>query len=182
MTLLKTNLFFLVPHSAGWEASYAACNRNKAIEIEDREALCIAICQVLAALPENQRVRSFHALALPALDCFEKMISVADSAMLAGNNQEEIGSILGRVADEIRIFTAMARTFADACFANDSPTENGHNAASARHVAIPTPLLVITRKVWPSILHVAATYSQNEVSGWLSHFFVCSFLFQCMPY
>lgn len=135
------------------------------IEIQDREALCIAICQVLAALPENQRVRSFHALALPALDCFEKMTVVADNSVSTGKSQEELGNILGRVADEIRIFTAMARTFADACFANDSSTESGGNTASVPRVAIPAPLLVIIRKVWPVIVHVAATYSENEVSG-----------------
>ena len=157
-------MYILLPSVAGWEASYAACNRTDVIKIEDRETLCVAICQVLAALPENQRVRSFHALALPALDCFEKMTSVANSSASADKSQEEFDSILGRVADEIRIFTAMARTFANACFANDSSMESGCNTASVRHVAIPAPLLVIIRKVWPSIVHVAAMYSNNEVS------------------
>jgi len=146
---------------AGWEASYAACNRADAIEIEDREALCIAICQVLAALPENQRVRSFHALALPALDCFEKMTARANNSVEGDNSQIE--AVLDRVADEIRIFTAMARTFADACSANNVSTETGNSSVSVRRVAIPSQLLVIIRRVWPSIVHIASKYSDNEV-------------------
>ena len=126
--------------------------------------MCIAICHVLAALPENQRVRSFHALALPALDCFDKMTAVAKNSIAADKRQDEIDGILARVADEIDIFTTMARTFTDACFANDSSMENGGSAASLRQVAIPGPLLVIIRKVWPSIVNVAAMYSNDEVS------------------
>lgn len=150
--------------SAGWEASYAACNRQDAITIDDRRTLCVAICHVLAALPENQRVRSFHALALPALDCFEKMTTIANNSIAADKGQEEIDSVLSRVADEINIFTTMARTFTNACFANDSSMESGCSTSSVRHVAIPAPLLAIIRKVWPSIVHVAAMYSNDEVS------------------
>lgn len=150
---------------AGWEASYAACNRNDAITIEDRKALCIAICHVLSALPDNQRVRSFHALALPALDCFEKMTGVANSTLATEKTQDELDRVLRRVGDEIEIFTVMARTFTNACFANDSSMESGCRTFPLRNVAIPVPLLVIIRKVWPSISHVAATYSNNEVSS-----------------
>lgn len=122
----------------------------------------MAICHVLAALPENQRVRSFHALALPALDCFEKMTSIANNSIAADQSQDEIDRILGRVADEMHVFTTMARTFTNACFTNDSSMETDCNPP-ARSVAIPAPLLVIIRKVWPSIIHIAATYSHNEV-------------------
>lgn len=115
--------------------------------------MCAGICHVLAALPENQRIRSFHALALPALDCFDKMTTIANAAFAESKSQEEIDIILARVADEIHIFTGMSRTFTNACFAHDGSTET----------AIPTPLLVIIRKVWPSIVHTAATYSNDEV-------------------
>ena len=152
------------PCQAGWEASYAACNRPDAITIDDRQTLCIAICHVLAALPENQRVRSFHALALPALDCFEKMTTIANNSIAADNRRDEIEGVLNRVADEIQIITTMARTFTNACFANDSSMESGCSTASVRRVAIPAPLLAIIRKVWPSIVHVAAMYSNHEVS------------------
>ena len=150
--------------AAGWEASYAACNRPNAITIEDRQALCIAICHVLAALPDNQRVRSFHALALPALDCFEKMTALANRATAAGSRDSEVNGVLSRVADEIVIFTVMARTFTNACRANDSGMEGGCHNAISENVAIPGPLLVIIRKAWPSIVHVAAMYSNNKVS------------------
>lgn len=139
--------------AAGWEASYAACNRKDVVTIDDRQAMCVGICHVLAALPENQRIRSFHALALPALDCFDKMTTIANEAVAANKSKEEIDIILSRVADEILIFTVMARTFTSACYAHDGSTET----------AIPVPLLVIIRKVWPSIVHVAATYSNDEV-------------------
>jgi hypothetical protein len=148
---------------AGWEASYAACNRPGAISIEDRKALCIAICNVLAALPDNQRVRSFHALALPALDCFEKMSSIANTAIATSKSQNEIDAILGRLADEAVIFTTMARTFTNACIANDGSMESGCSTSSERRTTIPQPLLAIVRKVWPSLTHSAATYSHNEV-------------------
>lgn len=148
---------------AGWEASYAACNRPAAIDIEDRKALCIAICNVLAALPDNQRVRSFHALALPALDCFEKMSSIANTAIATNKSQNEIDAILGRLADEAVIFTTMARTFTNACIANDGSMESGCNTSSERRTTVPLPLLAIVRKVWPSLTHSATTYSHNEV-------------------
>ena len=99
------------------------------------------------------------------------MTAVADNSVSAGKSQEDLDNILGRVADEIRIFTAMARTFANACFTNDSSTESDGNPAAVRHVAIPAPLLVIIRKVWPALVHVAKTYSQNEVSGTLCQSF-----------
>lgn len=139
---------------AGWEASYAACNRKDVVTIEDRQAMCIGICHVLAALPDNQRIRSFHALALPALDCFDKMTTIANATIAESKSQEEIDVILSRLADEILIFTVMSRTFTNACYAHDGSAES----------AIPIPLLVIIRKVWPSIVHVAATYSHDEVS------------------
>jgi hypothetical protein len=151
-------------NTAGWEASYAACNRPDAIAIADREALCVAICHVLAALPENQRVRSFHALALPALDCFEKMTAIANKSVASDKSQAEIDSILSRVADEILIFTIMARTFTNACVANDSSANVGRFAVPTQHAAIPGPLLVIIRKGWPSLVHVSAMYSNDEVS------------------
>ena len=110
-------------------------------------------------------MRSFHALALPALDCFEKMTTIANNAMAADTQQDETDGVLSRIADEIQIFTTMARTFTNACFANDSSMESGCSTASVRRVAIPASLLAIIRKVWPSIVHVAAMYSNHEVSG-----------------
>lgn len=150
-------------NEAGWEASYAACNRPDVITIDDRKALCIAICHVLAALPDNQRVRSFHALALPALDCFEKMTSVANTSVAGGKSQDEIKSILKRLADEIVIFTTMARAFVNACVANDKSLQGITECPGERPVSVPGPLVSIARKVWPSLAHVAESYCDDEV-------------------
>lgn len=146
-------------NEAGWEASYAACNRPDVITIDDRKALCIGICHVLAALPDNQRVRSFHALALPALDCFEKMTSVANTSVAGGKSQDQIKSILERLADEIVIFSTMARAFINACVANDKSLKG----ITVLPVSVPGPLVSIARKVWPSLIHVAESYCDDEV-------------------
>jgi hypothetical protein len=92
------------------------------------------------------------------------MTAIANSTITADTGVDEASGVLSRVADEIVIFTVMARTFTNACCAHDSSMESGCNTASVNKIAIPIPLLVIIRKAWPSIVHVAAMYSDNEVS------------------
>jgi len=148
---------------AGWEASYAASNRSKTVTITDRIALCVGICHVLAALPANQRIRSFHALALPSLDCFEKMANLANNAIVANATKDTVIPILSRIADEIQVLTIMSRTFTNACSTHDVLSmDTGCGTSSDKHQAIAQPLLIIVKKIWPAITHVAKNYSEDE--------------------
>ena len=148
---------------AGWEASYTASNSPGILNVEDRQALCVGICHVLASLPDYQRDRSLHALAMPTLDCLETMIRHADHAAGSSSSGEQLEIVLDRIADEIKVLTTMARTFTNAFSTKDASMESGCRTSDG-HAAIVEPAFAILRKAWPSISHVASKYSHNEVS------------------
>jgi hypothetical protein len=147
---------------AGWEASYAASNCPGILNVEDRQALCVGICHVLASLPDNQRGKSLHALAMPTLDCLETMTRHADHAAGSSSSEEELYIVLDRIADEIKVLTTMARTFTNAFYKKDASMESGCRTSDG-HAAIVEPAFAILHKAWPSISHVASKYNHNEV-------------------
>jgi hypothetical protein len=147
---------------AGWEASYAASNCPGILNVEDRQALCVGICHVLASLPDSLRVKSLHALAMPTLDCLETMIRHADHAAASSSSEAQLEIILDRIADEIKVLTTMARAFTNAFSMKDTSMASGCRT-SDRHAAIVEPAFAIIHKSWPSISHVALKYSHNEV-------------------
>lgn len=149
-------------HIAGWESSYAASNRPGIITVDDRQALCVGICHVLASLPDNQRAKSLHALAMPALDCLETMTRIANQTAASNSNQAQLDAVLSRIADELKILTTMARTFTNAISMNDASMESGCRMSDG-HTAIVEPAIAIIRKGWPSISHAASTFNYNEV-------------------
>jgi hypothetical protein len=147
---------------AGWEASYAASNCPGIINVEDRQALCVGICHVLATLPDNHRDKSLHALAMPTLDCLETMTRHADHAAGSSSSEEQLDIVLDRIGDEIKVLTTMARTFTNAFSMKDASTESGCRTSDG-HAAIVEPAFAILHKAWPSISHVASKYNHNEV-------------------
>jgi hypothetical protein len=148
---------------AGWETSYAASNCPGILKVEDRQALCVGICHVLASLPDNQRDKSLHALAMPTLDCLETMTRHADHAAGSSSSSvEQLDIVLDRIADEIKVLTTMARTFTNAFSMKDASMESGCRTSDG-HAAIVEPAFAILHKAWPSISHVASKYCHNEV-------------------
>ena len=130
--------------------------------MDDRQAICMGICHVLASLPDDQRSKSLHALAMPTLDCLETMTQHANQAVTCDAPIEQQEVILNRVADEISILTVMSRTFTNASSFKDAAMESGCRTSDG-HAAIVEPAFILIQKVWPSISHVAARYNYNEV-------------------
>ena len=142
---------------AGWEATFAACNRGgKLLTLEDRKDICIGICHVLAALPKDQQQTSLVALALASIACLEAMVKRAESV---GSNKEKgtLESILDRAADEIIILVTTARAFTEA-------TANERMGAESHRDSFVEPSMMVLRRAWPTITTVASKYSFNDVS------------------
>jgi hypothetical protein len=146
---------------AGWEASYTAANSRGIITTEDREAMGVGICHVLASLPDNQRAKSLLALAMPSLDCLEKMLQHADR--LVNASREQIDAVLDRIGAEIIIVTTMVRSFSDAFVIKEASMELDQRA-SKNHVALHGLAIPIIKRAWPSISYAASNYNYNEVS------------------
>jgi hypothetical protein len=154
--------------TAGWEASYAAANQHGILSIDDRKAICIGICHVLASLPGDQRDKSLLALAMPSLDCLETMTEHANQAAAAANysdgrSHQQLDAILDRISAEIIIVTTMARAFTDACSINDSSMESGCRTSDG-HAAIVEPALALVKRAWPSVARAASCYNYHDVS------------------
>jgi hypothetical protein len=88
------------------------------------------------------------------------MIKMADesAASAQGNDRKKLDSILVRVADEIRVLSAMARTFS----LGMSGTCDMQDQGSQTHTG-EEPYLTVLQQAGPSISHVAETYNKNEV-------------------
>jgi hypothetical protein len=166
--------FVFFVRTAGWESSYAAANQHGILSIDDRKAICIGICHVLASLPGDQRAKSLLALAMPSLDCLETMAEHANQAAAAANSnsnsdgrnnqQQQLDAILDRLSAEIIIVTTMARAFTDAFSINDSSMESGCRTSDGRHAAIVEPALALVKRAWPSVARAASCYNYNAVS------------------
>ena len=136
-------MFGTIIFTAGWEASYEAANRVGVLTVDDRKSLCIGICYVLSSLPESQRRKSLLALAMPALDCLERMIQYATTS----TSEEEQTLVLGRISSEIIIITTMARAYTDALLIKNYSFMKSGFRTSDGNAAIVEPALNIIERV-----------------------------------
>ena len=171
----RTNVtgFFILIH-----AHFFRDGKNQAkIFFLDRKAICIGLCHVLAALPDNQRAQSLLALAMPSLDCLNIMTqhaqthsTTATTTTTAGaagtSHHQQLNLILDRISAEIVILTTMARSFTDAFSMNNNDYSSMQSGCrtSDGHAALVGPALDIVKRAWPSIVRVASRYNYNEVS------------------
>lgn len=152
---------FFLRHSVVWEASYELCADT--IRIEDRIALSVGLCRVLASLPGAQRIRSFDEVVAPSLDLLNQNVSLLQKAQ----DSSPLAPILSRIAVEIRLLSTMARTFVNIGYAEDMDiTQSGHGRSLDRRAPIPEAVLIIVRKGWPAIDHVARHHCNDEVRDW----------------
>jgi hypothetical protein len=145
---------------AGWEASYTAANSREIITTEDREAMGVGICHVLASLPDSQRAKSLLALAMPSLDCLEKMLQHANR--LVNASWEQIDTVLDRIGAEIIIVITMVRSFSEAFLIKESSMEVDRRA-NKNHAALHGLAIPIVKRAWPYISYAASNYNYNEV-------------------
>jgi hypothetical protein len=124
--------------------------------------MCIGLCHVLAALPDNQRAKSLLALAMPTLDCLETMIQYATEASRTGR-KEDLAVILDRISAEIIVITTMARAFTDAFSENDSSMGSGCRTSDG-HAAIVEPAFALLKRAWPCVAKAASSFNFHEVS------------------
>ena len=148
--------------TAGWEASYTATNRVGILTVDDRKALCIGLCHVLAALPDNQRGKSLLALAMPTLDCLDTMTQHATKAQRTERKQD-LDIVLDRISSEIVVITTMARAFTDAFSDNDTSMGSGCRISDGRAVIV-EPALALIKRAWTSIAKAANTFNFHNVS------------------
>jgi hypothetical protein len=150
MTLKLTNRL----NAAAWETTYIACNRGM-LSIEDREEICKGICAVVAAFPENQREKPYHAFALPVVQCVHMMTKEADATRNAGNGK--FAAVISRLADEIRLLSTMVKAFAMAVRKVDVKMQNAApNNAQA-------PSVGLLKELWPCLTHISTNYASHQV-------------------
>ena len=142
-----------------WEAAYAAIDRSDVVRIDDRVTLCGGLGVVLAALPEDQRMSSFEAMASFPLNRLERLTRFAKNAQ----SYSQLSPTLPHVGDEIRIISALSRSFADARGEYSNGMENGYETSPDRLPSIPEGVLQIIRRGWPSIAQAAENWADNEV-------------------
>ena len=108
---------------------------------------------------------SFHALALPALDCLGRMAEMANALDSPVEDDARLLSILARAGDEIQILTVMATTFSNATSDNQtSAMESGCRTSPEVLIEpIKDPAFAVIRRAWPNVMQLASKYSCNEV-------------------
>lgn len=125
------------------------------MSIEDREEICKGICAVVAAFPETQREKPYHAFALPVVQCVHMMTKEADSTR--NSRDKKFAAVISRLADEITMLSTMVKAFtmavrkADAKLQNNVPT----NALA--------PSVGLLKELWPCLTHISTTYASHEV-------------------
>lgn len=148
---------FATSIAAGWEATFAACNRGgKLLSLEDRKETSIGICHVLAALPNDQQQTSLMALALASIACLEAMMERAESLGTTWE-EKEISPILDRASDEIIVLVTTARAFTEA------RSKQNQGDVSKRFTFV-EPSLAVLERAWPTISIAASKYCFHEVS------------------
>ena len=139
---------------AAWETTYVACNRGM-LSIEDREEICKGICAVVAAFPETQREKPYHAFALPVVQCVHMMTKEADATRNASDGK--FAAVISRLADEITLLSTMVKAFTMAVRKVDAKVQNdiATNALA--------PSVGLLKELWPCLTHIATTYASHEV-------------------
>jgi hypothetical protein len=163
-SLFEYPLFFFV---AGWEASYAAANRTDILTVDDREAMAVGLCHVLASLPESQRAKSLLALAMPALDCLEAMLRHAneEAALIAQHNgsNQRLDAVLDRLASEIVMVATITTSFSNALQAGEQRDSAAATTTMSNRATVREPALTILKRTWPSISTVATQFNNRVV-------------------
>jgi hypothetical protein len=106
---------------------------------------------------------SFHALALPALDCLGRMAELANALNNPMEDDARLLSILARAGDEIQVLTVMATASSHATIENQAPMESGCRTSPDRVEPIKDPAFAVIRRAWPIVMQLTTKYSCNEV-------------------
>lgn len=131
------------------------------MKIKDRVALSAGICHVLAALPEDQRIKAFEGMASQPLSMLERLSRTAKDGHTA---PFDLSLTLPKIGDEIRILSAMSRNFANALGSGDSDAmESGCDTSPDRLAPIPEPVLQTVHGAWRNITYAAANWVDDEV-------------------
>jgi len=174
--LTRSPLHFTSQHKitllgSAWETSYIASNRGM-LKIEDREDICKGICSVVASLPVSKQEISYHAFAIPIVECLNTMTKQADTA-----RQYEIAklaSVMPRLADELRLLSTMVKSFSVALDKVNTKSEVNKSIPISCEIQ---PSIGLLAKLWPCLSHIASNYSLDKhISESLGFFLV-----NCVP-
>lgn len=153
-------MFVNLSITGAWEA--CCTSRSVSVPVADRLALWSGICTVLATKSEDHRLAAFESLASYSLNSLE------DSLVEARNTGDTVllAPRLSRVADDISVIASLPRMLVNA---NSGPTgsdmmESGCDTSPDTHPIIPESVISVVRRGWPSMLHAADNFSQDEVS------------------
>ena len=117
----------------------------------------MGICAVVAAFPEDQRGKSYHAFALPVVQCVHMMTKEADDARKACDRK--LTAVIPRLADELRLLSTMVNAFTTAVTKGDTKVRNG----ALRSTNMPS--LILLKELWPCLNHIATNYASHQVSS-----------------
>jgi len=153
--------------ASAWETSYIATNRGM-LTIEDREELCKGICCVVASLADDEREKSYHAFAMPVVECLHTLTKQADAAKDQGVGR--LTPIIPKLADELRLLSTMVKSFSSALAKASIGNASKHYSSSSFTMQASVELL---KKLWPCLSHIAASFSSDKhISASLGFFLV----------
>ena len=131
-----------------WKASYA----GKRVDIEEREVLCMGICDVLISFPQDQWTTLVDNLARPVIACLDIVLKEASS--IAEKVTDSFGSLLIRMSNEIRLLAAILHHF--------MRTETSDKAIDIhvrRNAIVP-----VLHNSWPVLTKVGENFGHQVVS------------------
>lgn len=128
------------------------------LTIEDREELCNGICSVVASLADDEREKSYHAFAMPVVECLHTLTKQADAAKDQGVGR--LTPIIPKLADELRLLSTMVKSFSSALAKASIGNTSKHDSPSSFTMQASVELL---KKLWPCLSHIAASFSSDKV-------------------
>lgn len=143
-----------------WKAAHAGGHEQCPIDSEARELLGSGLCQVVALLPKDDRLKGFeHLLSLPQDELGRQSQKLDET-----RDENSKNLCLRKVAGEIRLIAVLCRSFTNAATVNEGSMESGCPSSPDRRELVSPPVMTIVRRSWPKIVQLASTHSCDEVS------------------
>jgi hypothetical protein len=138
---------------------YTAIDHSDAIRIDDRVTFCVGLGTMLASLPDDQRMGSFEAMWSIPISRLDRLTHAAKKAY----SYSQFSPMLSHIGDEIRIVSALSRSFAIALSDCSDSMENGYETSHGGLAPISDTVLELIQRGWPNIAYVAETWADDEV-------------------
>ena len=142
-----------------WKACHIGGADQSALHAEARQLLGIGLCQILACLTDDARLKGFENLLSFPQNELDKQSQLADEARDDATRKQ----CLSKVGGEIRLIAALCRSVTSSGTGDSGAMESGCPSSPDRRELVPPPVMTVVRRSWPKIAQLASTYASDEV-------------------